>query len=402
MEKIERWNKNSLKWKMIPYILVMCIIAYLGLAAIGFSANAVQDWLISNYGEAVEEIWHDEVLYDENGEPRMSIRTEEAYQWQKSIFKVLYLCTDYGQIVLGILWILVSLSIPGWLFYKRYLKKPLTILMDAAENIKNQNLDFHIVYKGKDEMSRVCSAFEQMRMSLQENNLEMWRQMEERRRLNAAFAHDLRTPLTVLQGQSEMLIKYIPDGRMPEEKVLSTVETMRKHILRLEDYVTAMNDVQRLEDIEITKRTVPLIEVIRQLQDSGSIICHDRMFRLQTDERMKDAIEAGAEDYIEADMAIVMQVYENLLSNAVRYAAEKVTVTLTVHPFSIKVQDDGEGFSEQDLAEATKPFYKAAGEPDSSHFGMGLNICKILCEKHGGYLKIYNEANGASVLAVFE
>lgn len=117
---------------------------------------------------------------------------------------------------------------------------------------------------------------------------------------------------------------------------------------------------------------------------------------------MKKAIEAGIEVDIEADMAIIMQVYENLLSNAVRYATDSITVTLTLHPFSIKVSDDGKGFTDQDLAEATKPFYKTVSETERGHLGMGLNICKILCEKHGGYLEIFNEERGASVLAVFE
>lgn len=55
----------------------------------------------------------------------------------------------------------------------------------------------------EDELGKLCASFEKMRQALQESNDEMWRQMEERNRLNAAFSHDLRTPLTVLKGQSE-------------------------------------------------------------------------------------------------------------------------------------------------------------------------------------------------------
>ena len=51
-----------------------------------------------------------------------------------------------------------------------------------------------------------------MRLSLEENNKAMWNAMEERRRLNAAFAHDLRTPLTVLQGYSDYLLDGLPSG----------------------------------------------------------------------------------------------------------------------------------------------------------------------------------------------
>ena len=71
--------------------------------------------------------------------------------------------------------------------------------------ISNNNLDFSIKYDSKDELGELCSSFETMRFTLANNFSEMWRQMEERKQLNAAFAHDLRTPLTVLKGYNEIL-----------------------------------------------------------------------------------------------------------------------------------------------------------------------------------------------------
>lgn len=394
MGKIQQKNRNSLKWKMIPYILIMCVIAYAGLAVIGHSANGIQDYLVREHGDQNSNLT-EEVLYDENGNPRLSLRTEDIISWDNDIYIAVFKIVDYGQVLLGILWVLISLSIPGWLFYRRHLKTPLGILADAAENIKNQDLDFQIVYSGKDEMGQVCTAFERMRVSLQENNLEMWRQMEDRRRLNAAFAHDLRTPLTVLRGQSEMLLKYIPDERIPEEKILSTVKTMQRHIIRLEDYVSAMNAVQRLEDIEIVKEALSTEELARQLLESGRIICQGKTLYFHTEKELKDTVMA--------DSAVIMQVYENLLSNALRYADKEIHVTLLTSACSIKVSDDGRGFTEQELEKAALPFYKEDREDGSSHLGMGLNICKVLCEKHGGFLKIMNEKDGgAAVLAVFE
>lgn len=86
-----------------------------------------------------------------------------------------------------------------------------------AGKIAENNLDFKIIYDKEDELGKLCVSFEKMRQALQESNEEMWRQMEERKRLNAAFAHDLRTPLTVLKGQSELLRNMQP--KMTAEKV---------------------------------------------------------------------------------------------------------------------------------------------------------------------------------------
>ncbi|NLT15786.1 MAG: HAMP domain-containing protein, partial [Clostridiales bacterium] len=95
------------------------------------------------------------------------------------------------------------------LFYRNKLKKPLLLLADASDRISKNDLDFSVDYKSRDEMGRLCGSFEKMRTALEENNKSMWHAMEERRRLNAAFSHDLRTPLTVLRGYTDFLKNYL-------------------------------------------------------------------------------------------------------------------------------------------------------------------------------------------------
>lgn len=278
------------------------------------------------------------------------------------------------------------------LFYKRHMQKPLAILDHAAGQIADNNLDFKIVYDKEDEMGKLCSSFEKMRQALQESNEEMWRQMEKRKRLNAAFSHDLRTPLTVLKGQSELLRQYAP--KMTAEKVSDTSEIMHRHIVRLEEYVQTMGELQRLEDIEIVRQSVPMNEVCRQFRETGEAVCNGKaLFCEVMEDKHID---------LNIDMAIVLRVYDNLLANAVRFAKEKIMVSAESQDgyLYLTVSDDGAGFAKKDLENATKPFYKTVRETDNEHFGMGLNICKILCEKHGGYIRLSNR-NGAVVTAAF-
>lgn len=100
----------------------------------------------------------------------------------------------------------------------------------------------------------------------------------------------------------------------------------------------------------------------------------------------------------------MIQVYENLLSNAIRYAKEMVTIrcTYTGNIFSVIVSDDGKGFSAKDLTNAAKPYYSGAKQKEEYHFGLGLHICRILCEKHGGSLDLLNTPQGgAQITASF-
>ena len=80
-----------------------------------------------------------------------------------------------------------------------------------------------------------------MRSALYESNRQLWRSLEERKRLNAAFSHDLRTPLTVLRGYADFLEKYIPGGRIPEKKLLEVLGMMNGQIVRLEHYTQKMS-----------------------------------------------------------------------------------------------------------------------------------------------------------------
>ncbi len=287
----------------------------------------------------------------------------------------------------------VSILLTSMLFYRRYLQQPFAILAHAADEIAQDNLDFKVVYEREDELGQLCASFEKMRLALRENEEELWRQMEERRRLNAVFSHDLRTPLTVLRGQSELLTRYAP--KMTEQKVIETAERMNRHIGRLEAYVKTMGDLQRLEDIEIHRSCVSLGELRKQLMATGEIICAGKRFV---------CLGSGkAEERLCVDAAVVGQVFENLLSNAVRFARKAVTAAVEIQEgaLRLRVADDGDGFTKEDLLNATKPFYKTARlTKDEEHFGMGLNICKILCEKHGGLLRLENEGGGV-VTAVF-
>ena len=69
-----------------------------------------------------------------------------------------------------------------------------------------------------DELGKLCQSFETMRASLEANSRALWDAVEERKRLNAAFSHDLRTPLTVLQGYSDFLLDTLPPGTCPRKR----------------------------------------------------------------------------------------------------------------------------------------------------------------------------------------
>lgn len=395
---MEKVKYKSLKWRFLPYMIVMVILAVAGMAAIGLTVSRISDWMIQNYA-TVDAIFY-EPLKSPSGQT-LYVQSGTGFQWEATIYERLYKLLEMSQYILGAFWVIACMGVPGVLFYRRRLKPPLDELMAAARKISQNDLDFKIKNTSSDEMGQLCASFEKMRFKLEENQREMWRQMDDRKRLNAAFSHDLRTPLTVLKGQSEMILKYAPNGRMPKEKVLSTIEMMQKHIIRLEQYTQTMNHLQKLEDIDIDKKDVRLSALAGAVRETGNYLKGEKDFLLE--------VSGEKDGQLSVDMNIFMQVFENLMSNSVRYAKKQVysaisfagqNTSIGCRLLTLTVQDDGSGFDENILSRGVTPFLSTEKDSGNGHFGMGLSICKILCEKHGGYLKLYNH-HGGCVQAVF-
>lgn len=136
------------------------------------------------------------------------------------------------------------------LFYRMRLRRPCEILKNGAAEMGRKNLDFEISYDSRDEMGELCRTFERMRREVVADREELWRRIEDQKEINAAFAHDMRTPLTVLRGYTELLYRYAPEGKISEEKLLSTLKLMSEHLKRLEEYTKTMRQIRSFEEIE--------------------------------------------------------------------------------------------------------------------------------------------------------
>lgn len=383
MGRIKRVLDNlSIKKSFMLYMLIFLLIAaLLSAVAIG-KTSEMRNNIYLKYNVSNEATSH-------SFEP---INNNYTYKDQNIIRICGFVETWSIPIFFGLCIILSSL-----LFYRNKLKKPLEILSMASEKIANNDLEFHIIYDSKDEMGELCGSFEKMRLILYENNKQMWRSLEERKQLNAAFSHDLRTPLTVLRGYTDFLNNYLPQGKVSSEKLISTVSTMSAHILRLENYVQMMGKIQVLEEIYVCPIKVDMVLFLEQLKSTSEILAQGRSFNTAF-------VNNISEKEMNFDVNIVMRVFENILSNAIRYANQIISIYVECLNSSliIKVSDDGPGFSDDDLKQAIEPFYKSEATSDGIHFGLGLYIAKILSEKHGGEIKLTNNKNGgATIVATF-
>ncbi len=282
------------------------------------------------------------------------------------------------------------------LFYRHKLKNPIEELELASQKIGQNDLDFHITYTNKDEMGKLCREFERMREQLAENHQKLWKMIEEEKALRAAIAHDIRSPLSVLEGYQEMLMEYLPNREIDIKQAMEMVAESRKQIERMDIFVETMRKMSSLETRELRNEEI----TSRQLE--GDIQAELKI--LEKKYQKKCYLKAAsANECFAGDKEVIMEVVDNLLLNALRYAKTKVEIMMSLSfcELKISVKDDGIGFTE-DRENVTKLFCRRNVKDSLKHAGMGMYISRLYCEKHGGELIVENSQNsGAAITAVF-
>lgn len=282
------------------------------------------------------------------------------------------ICLSFGGILLC-----------GILFYKRKLKRPIDTLAIAAQRISTQDLDFQISSDSGDELGKLCRSFEQMRGALRENYQKLWATLEERKQLQASVAHDLRNPIAIIEGHAEYLQINLEKGTLGPEKVSAIVGNIQQAAKRLERYTESMRTLNRSEELEIQRKEVLFGELYQDLTADLSIITAGQSIALVC----KNDVDGES---VRIDAGVLYRILENLIGNAVRFAKSEIRLSFSNSSkgLEVTVEDDGNGFSEEVL-KSQKSFFMPEG-CDGEHSGLGLAICRIYCEKHGGALRLSN------------
>lgn len=381
---------KSLKTSMaVTFLITICVIAMLSSVTI-FAANQVQHEILKKRYMTINS---PDFQMDENTGNYILDIDNNNITWQplSRWDTVIYYGSYAAMVGLPVFYIAVGIGAAAAVYYRKKLREPITQLQNGVERIQEDNLDFHIEYDGDDELGRLCCSMEKMRRELRQKHKALWESLEQRKLLNASVSHDLRTPITVLKGYLDYLEKNIPQDKLTEDMLLDTVSSMQGAVNRLELYVESVRDIEKIENIEIEKRSENVKLLLNELRSNVRQLAGNKEIIISNDITV---------DKIQIDKGVFFRILENLLQNALRYAEKQVSINLSHKKdfLILTVKDDGKGFSAADLEKATTVFY--SNDKEKQHFGIGLSVCKILCEKHGGLLYVGNQKEkGACVTA---
>lgn len=389
MDKIKNL---SLRKTIALYMIISLIICFFLSAFIVRMAVTIQNNIWWKY---VDQEKYFEMAEGDGRRYLTDVPRPNAHEMKKFDYHVSEIC-DFLQTFTVLIMSVAGSIIAVFLFYKHKLKNPIEELELASQQIGHNSLDFHITYENKDEMGRLCREFERMREQLAENNHQLWKVIEEEKALRAAIAHDIRSPLSVLAGYQEMLSEYLPKQEIDILQAMEMVNESRKQIERMDVFVETMRKMSSLEARDLIAAEITKEQLETEIQAELNVL--KKKFGKSCS--LKCMV---AEERFSGDKEVILEVTENLLSNALRYAKTKVEIIifLTYSELRIGVKDDGAGFTENS-EKVTQLFYQQNIKDSLKHTGIGMYISRLYCEKHGGQLLLENEEHGGALItAIF-
>lgn len=293
----------------------------------------------------------------------------------------------YGMLVV-LLMLCVQLATSS---LRRQLVEKLQMLEKVGTKVGQQELDFETPDTGIKEFDDVMGALDGMRIALKESLSVQWAAERQRQEEIAALAHDLKTPLTIIGGNADLMM---------EEPLTATQHNLIAYIhantLRAQQYVAALGSVGTMEQ-EVSSFIDGEI-LLSELLDAGKALASQKGVSLVSAGLIPKQFY-GRRQLLERSLI-------NLLENAVNATPAGSQVVLKIEEnqqgrLTFIVKDNGAGFSAAALAHATERFWKDdSARGDTSHRGIGLWFANRVAQLHGGKLQLYNDMGGVAVMDI--
>ena len=279
------------------------------------------------------------------------------------------------------------------LIWAKKISKELNPLIEASEEIRKQNLDFQVKKSNVQEFNVILESLEKMKLGLSESLRTKWREEEKKRNQISALSHDIKTPLSIIKGNSELL----GETNLTEDQE-SYLGYIRKNTNRIGKYIETLmlvNKSNQANEFNFTQiRAKEFVENIEKLAKEFT-----STYKLNLLE------DINYDDYVLiVDLKNFERAFLNILSNAEEQSPKNSTIKLIIcskaDKLEISILDQGHGFTREDLLYATDQFYQGDKSRNSKeNYGIGLFVAEQIIKMHGGSLVLENRTDkiGAKV-----
>ncbi|MFR7871516.1 MAG: sensor histidine kinase, partial [Fenollaria timonensis] len=289
-------------------------------------------------------------------------------------------------LILLIIFCLISI-ITITLIWAKKISKQLNPLLEVSEEIGKQNLDFQVKKSNIQEFNVILESLEKMKVGLSESLRINWREEEKKRNQISALSHDIKTPLSIIKGNSELL------GETNLTKEQETyLNYIRKNTNRIGKYIETLmllnksNQANELNFNEIRSK-----EFVENIEKLAKEFTSTYKLNLLEDINYEN-------DFLIVDLKNFERAFLNILSNAEEHSPKNSTIKLIISSkadeLQISILDQGHGFTGEDLLYAKDQFYQGDKSRHSKeNYGIGLFVAEQIIDMHGGNLFLENRTD---------
>lgn len=388
-------NADEVTEEMIP---VLCRYVIFSEDGEVLGGNMAEDsvkiaWNVANHGTASGDYFYKVIPRPDES---VVLQYSLTPQYQSAFLREHFIEPQNLMTIIVILSGITMILLPSLSFGKK-MKRKMQPVMNAVERIKNQNLEYEVSYSGVKEIDDCLSSIDEMRNALKDSLERQWKTEQEKNRQMSALAHDIKTPLTVIRGNAELLSEM----EMTEEQK-KYMDYITSSVLQIQNYVQTIIEVTksvdgyqyrfekiRTEDVlgDIKKQTLGLSEV----------------FNLKINWEEQYISETANIVYDQVVRAVM-----NIIKNAAEHTPKGGIINIYIEEQSgeliFTVEDTGSGFTKEALLHGTEQFFMDdASRSGGVHYGIGLFSAKSIAGSHGGRILLTNskKTGGAKVEICF-
>lgn len=278
--------------------------------------------------------------------------------------------------------------------FGKNLKKELISLLEQVEQIEKKELECETNYCRVREFNEVLLSMDHMKKDLAQSLKRQWEIEQERKFHISALAHDIKTPLTIIKGNAELIREE--DNLL---EIYNYAKSINNSTDKIEKYIKLLIDVTRdCSTLISNSEEIRLETFSSNLIFESEKLCKTKNIALVY-EKLKSDLK------IKGDKELLIRAILNIVKNAVDYSFPngkiELSFTCTNEVFSVEVEDFGLGFSDEALKKAKEQFYTDKKERAEEHYGLGLYITDSVAQNNGGVLEIYNKPKQSGAIVRF-
>ncbi|MBA4701230.1 MAG: HAMP domain-containing histidine kinase [Ruminococcus sp.] len=280
--------------------------------------------------------------------------------------------------------------------FGRIIGKELEAVKLVTEKVRLRDLEFERPDTRIREVDEVMESLAGMREALESSLKSQWKMEDIRKQQVRALVHDIKTPLTVIRGNTQLMqeSESAEESREYEEYILRETD-------RIEEYINTLQKMLQSEETVQFQRTK--VDV-RQAAETFAV--RAKMLAAGNQQNLEVVISTAA-DYINSDRQLLLRAWENLLSNALEYTPAGGDILISIKMEGKKlvfmIEDSGPGFTEEDMCRGTEQFYQGDKSRNSrSHYGMGLFMVSSFIKQQGGEMILGNSPRTKGALVRLE